>query len=803
VKAGTIRRRILLALAAAAALLALALASAGLWLRGRMVACLPLLDGSVGVPGLGAPVQVTRDAQGAPTVSGSSRLDVARATGWLHAQDRFFQMDLLRRRAAGELAELVGKVAVPLDTRARMHAFRRLAAAVVDQTSPGERAILEAYCAGVNEGLASLGSKPWEYQVLRTEPVPWRPEDCALINYAMTLDLQDPAGNYIRSRAAVRDYLGTAALAYFDPLESPADAALDGSVGAAEPVPTPDQVNLRAAPAPQADSWRSSDEARAAGSNCFAASGRLTGTGSALLANDMHLRLGVPNIWYRVTLRWPGHEETGVMLPGAPPLVAGSTGRIAWGFTNSNAGTGDLVIVNPTISPEKYHGPSGQGLLPYEHRVETIRVRGSEPVKAEFDWTVFGPVVGDTPDGKRLAYHWTEDDPAATNLRILELEDAAGVDDAVAVAHRMGIPAQNFIVADAAGRIAWTVAGLLPRRVGYDGRLPVSWVFGDRRWDGYLPPGDVPTIVSPPDGILWTANNRTVGGPALAALGDSGYDQPARAGQIEGDLRSLAARGRPLTPADLLGVQLDDRAVMLAPWKAILEGALGPASVAARPARGALLRGLADWDGRAGAGSVSYRIVRTFRLAVAHRVLDPIFEPCADADPDFTWAKFNYEEPLRGILRARPENLLDRAFNTWDDLLAAAADDTVETYRAEGADPERATWGERNTAAIEHPFARAVPRWAAPWLRMPADPLAGDSNMPRIQDTDWGASERFAVSPGHEAEGIFHMPGGGTSNPCSPFFGAGHAAWVRGEPSPFLPGPAAHTLSLLPRPNPG
>ena len=795
-------RRALAALGILCAVAAVAAAGAGLWLRGRIAACLPMLDGTSQLRGLASPATVARDALGVPTVTAGSRIDIARATGWLHAQDRFFQMDVLRRRGAGELSELFGKAALPLDREARMHGFRKVARRVLERESPERRALVGAYADGVNAGLRALGAKPWEYAVLRSDPRPWTPEDSILITFAMTLDLQEPTGRYHRSLAAVRNELGPASLAFFAPLLNPQDAALDGSVLPAAPIPPPSELDVRGrAPADAATARAGAPpwgDRETPGSNSFAVAGGRAAGGGALVANDMHLHLGVPNIWYRMSLRWPGHSETGVTLPGAPTLVAGSTGRIAWGFTNSNAGTGDLLVVDPSISPALYHGPKAMGLLSYDKRTETVAVRGSAPVSMDFDWTVWGPVVGEAGEGRQLVYHWTEDDPAATNLDIMDLEDAADAREAVAVAHHVGIPAQNFVVADSIGQIAWTVAGFLPKRVGYDGRLPVSWSFGDRRWEGYLASGEVPSVVSPAEGILWTANNRTVGGKALEAVGDSGYDMAARARQIQDDLRGLLGGSRPVQPADLLSVQLDDRAVLLEKWHALLIDTLRPEVVSGKPARAALLGAARTWEGRADAGSVSYGIVRAFRLAVERRILDPILAPCLERDPGFTWTRFNYEQAVETILRARPARLLDPSFATWDDLLVAAADDVARSYREAGNTPGAAPWGTLNAARIEHPFARFLPRWAATWLAMPPDPLPGDSNMPRVQHPNFGASERFVVSPGHEDAGIFNMPGGQCSNPLSPYFRAGHEAWVRGDPTPFLPGRAEHTLELAP-----
>jgi penicillin amidase len=799
-------RRALAASGILCAAVAVGALAAGLWFRGRILAGLPRLDGTASLPGLSAPVRVTRDALGVPTVSASSRIDVARATGWLHAQDRFFQMDLLRRRGAGELAELIGAAALPLDREARMHGFRRIAREVLARESPERRALLEAYARGVNEGLAFLGEKPWEYLVLRTQPRPWRAEDSVLVSFAMTLDLEYSIGRYPRTLAALRDEYGTQAVSFFAPLYTSLDAPLDASTAPPARVPPASEIDLRRRDVEGGE--RRSDPAVAfdapladpepPGSNSLAVAGSLAAGGSAIVANDMHLHLGVPNTWYRMSLSWPGHSETGVTLPGTPALVAGSTGRIAWGFTNSCAGTGDVIIVDPTISPDFYHGPNGGADMPYEKRTEAVAVRGSSPVSMSFAWTVWGPIIGSEPDGRQLAFHWAADDPAATNLNLMDLEDAPDVRAALEIAHRVGIPSQNFLVGDTAGRIGWTLAGAIPRRIGYDGRYPVTGIFGDRRWDGFLGASEVPTITSPGGGRLWTANNRTVGGRPLEAVGDSGYAIGSRARQIRDDLDALIAHGAPIEPRDLLAVQLDDRAVLLESWHTLLLATLRPEVVAANPSRAALVGAAREWNGRASADSTSYGVVRAFRLAVARRVFDPIFAPCVARFPEFAWTRLNYEDPLEAILRARPANLLDPSFKTWDDLLVAAADDVSRLFARQGDTPGTTTWGQLNTAAITHPLAQALPRWAASWLGMPADPLPGDANMPRVQEAAYGASERFAVAPGHEDRGIFHMPGGQSSNPLSPYFRAGHEAWVRGEPTPFLPGPAEHTIELGP-----
>lgn len=784
---------------------------AGAWLYARIRASVPQFDGEASVRGLAAAVTVARDAQGVPTLRGAHRADVARSLGWLHGQERFFQMDLLRRIAAGELAEMFGPRALPRDRAARLHGLRKVAQAVMARLPAAERTLIEAYADGVNAGVAALRDRPFEYLVLREKPAPWRPEDSVLVIHAMAMDLQDEEGVYERTLMTLRDQFGRDALAFFAPVMTPTDAALDGSTAPLAAIPGPKIIDLRGkkvgmqpGPRPGAGPGRPDpfpfslrDPEAVNGSNVFALAGTHTASGAALLANDMHLDHNVPNIWYRASFEFGGQRITGVTLPGAPAIVAGSNGRVAWGFTNSYADTGDLVVVEiNSIAPTLYRAPGRDEFLKMERRTESIRVKGEPPVALECDWTIWGPIVGTNDRQRPLALRWVAHDPAATNFALIEMESAASVDDGLRVAHRAGIPAQNIMLADQAGAVAWTIAGRLPKRVGYDGRLPVTWSYGDRRWDGYLSPEETPVVrgeQSALPGRLWSGNNRPVGGDALARLGDGAYRRAARGAQIRDDLAALEKAA----PKDLLAVQLDDRALFLAPWHALLMETLTPAVAAERKPR-ASLRGYAEkWEGRASVEAVSYRITKEFRAAVYARVFPPLFASCREAFPGFDSRELQLEGACWAMLREKPPHLLNPEFTRWEDLLVAAVDDTIRAIEKSGGPLPAGNWGWRNRARIRHPFSSSFPGLAS-WLNMPADPLAGDSDMPRAQSPGHGASERIVVSPGREAEGIFHMPGGQSAHPLSPFYRAGHTAWVRGEPTPFLPGPTAHTLHLRP-----
>ncbi|MEN9401668.1 MAG: Acyl-homoserine lactone acylase QuiP precursor [Verrucomicrobiota bacterium] len=791
-------KRLQLLVSVLSVLLVLALLFAG-WCWWRLHASLPALDGKLTVAGLAAPVQITRDALGVPTVAGASRIDVARATGFLHAQDRFFQMDLLRRSGAGEVAELFGPAAVPFDRSRRLHGFRRIAEQALARLTPERRALLIAYTEGINAGLTALPASPWEYLALRSQPRPWQPEDCFLAVYAMWFDLQDSTGHHERNLDALRETIGTAGANFFAPRGTSWDAALDGGTLPAPPLPP---LRLRAPEEKTTVAFPLRPARLPVGSNNFAVSGAHTAGGGAMLASDMHLGLNVPNVWYRAMLVWTddrgtAHRLVGVTLPGMPFIVSGSNGEIAWGYTNSYIDTTDVVTLETENTARAFYR-TAQGYREIIDRTGTIAVRGEEPVTFVARWTEWGPIVGTSGDGHYLVLRWNAHDPEATDTVPMELETATNVAGALAIGHRAGMPNQNLLVADRTGAIGWTLTGRIPRRFGHDGRYPVSWAYGDRRWDGWLADDEVPAIVNPADGFLWTANQRTVSGEAYAKLGDGGYYNGARAQIIRDDLRQLVDSGKKITPADLLAIQLDDRTVFLDRWQKLLLKTLTDEAVAKKKSRLELRTVVAAWSGHASADSAAYRLVKLWHQHVEARVFAPFFEQAAAVYPGFYSGNFQSEDALWQLVQEQPVRLLNPAHTSWESLLLAAADDVVADADRAGLAPARLTNGRENTLRMQHPFSRFLPRMLASLIDMPAQPLPGGSDMPRIQSANAGASERLVVSPGREDEALFHMPGGQSGHPLSSYYRAGHEAWVKGEPTPLLPGPTEHTLVLQP-----
>ncbi len=777
--------------------LALLLLATG-WAWWRINGSLPALDGTVKLSGLGAPVAVERDALGVPTITAATRADAARALGFLHAQDRFFQMDLMRRSGAGELSELFGAAALDYDKSHRLHGFRRTAEKALALVSPEKRAVLEAYAAGINAGLAALPQTPWEYTLLRSDPQPWKTEDSLLVIYAMWFDLQDASGQDEISLQALRDTLGSSGAEFFAPHGGSWDAALDGSTF---PAPALPQLRLKKSGEGTPTALLSLQERMLPGSNSLAVSGA-HGANGAIIANDMHLNLNVPHIWYRAVMKWTdaagtAHRVVGVTLPGVPALVAGSNGMIAWGYTNSYIDTIDVVSVEVDNTAKVFYR-TPHGFAELEDRHETINVRGGKPVDFVVRWTEWGPLFANPQPGRHLALRWNAHDPEATNLTILDLETATDVPAAIDVAHHAGMPNQNLVVADRSGAIAWTLTGKIPRREGFPGRLPVSWGYGDRRWNGWLNPDEVPVVLNPPEGILWTANQRLVGGDAYAKVGDGGYNQGARGRQIRDDLRALVSSGKKAVPADLLAIQLDDRAVFLERWQKFLLATLTDAAVAGNKDRAALRDAVRTWDGHASIDSAAYRIVRAWRMKVTELTLAPFFEKAKAADPGFVASGFQTEDAVWRLTQEQPLSLLNPDYTAWDDLLLAAADRVNADIAKAGSTPARFTWGNYTQLRMRHPFSRMLPSMLARFLDMPSQPLPGAADMPRVQAPTFGASERMVISPGHEDQALFHMPGGQSGNPLSPYYRAGHEAWAEGKPTPLLPGPAQHVLNLSP-----
>lgn len=739
------------------------------------------------------PVTLSRDELGYLTIYANGRADAAFALGFAHAQERFFQMDLSRRFAAGELAALFGNRALAQDKQQRQHLFRRRAEQLLTSLPATELQLLAAYSRGVNDGLASLDRVPFEYTLLNATPEPWLEADTLLVIYGMYLDLQSKAGRDEYAMTKLRQALPEDWYQFLQQHSTDWQAAIDGSEVTAVKVPaSPYPAALRQLSSCRQCAVKDSTDL---GSNNFAVAGSVTTHGAALLADDMHLSQRVPGIWYKVQLNWQqdgiNHQVTGLSLPGTPAIVVGSNGKIAWGFTNTTADWHDLVKLELSADQQQYR--STDGWQPFQLYQEQILVKDATPEQVNIRYTEWGPVIAFS-DNQPYALRWVAHEPYAVNLSLRQLELTESAAAALALAPEIGIPAQNLLVADAEGNIGWTVFGPIPERKLEDWDTAQYWHQGENYWAGRIAPARYPNIFNPGSHRLWSANARTVGGAAYQLLGNGGYDLGARGQQIADSLRAASQ----FDEQALHQIQLDHRAILLQRWRQLLLSELS-SEHAAQLGLSEFRQHIAQSADTAAPEAIGYTLLRQFRLSMLELTFAPVAALLEQAGARSSDLKYSLETPFWLLWQQQRPDTLPAPYSSWHELLLSAAQDSQQKILAQYGSLNQANWGKRNSARIEHPLASAIPLLGR-WLNMPVTPLAGDSHMPRVQHAAFGQSQRMVVAPSQEQNGILVIPAGQSGHPLSPFYRADHRYWQAAIPLPFLPGPEKYQQQLLPAP---
>ena len=517
----------------------------------------------------------------------------------------------------------------------------------------------------------------------------------------------------------------------------------------------------------------------------------------------------LPNTWYRAALQFPDargelRRVVGVSLPGTPMVVAGSNGHVAWGFTNSYGDYLDLIALDTDAAkPGQVRTQAG-----WETPVttaETILVKGGPAVILNVRETTLGPLR--EAMGHTYAIHWTAHAPVAANINAGKLETADTLDQALAIAPTLGIPAQNFVGGDDQGNIGWTIAGPLPRRAPAGDAITYPLTADDAAgvWNGWLAPNEYPQVRNPAGGQLATANSRQLAGAGAELIGDGGFDLGARTHQVRDDLTAL---GPKTDVAAVYGVTLDDRAIFIGRWRERAIAALsapdagGTSAIAGHTQRAEALRLLKDsWSGHASVDSVGYRIARGYMFALYDILYENANGELAAIDAKSSMAAVSSRWPVvvARLLDEQPAAWLPPSYASWQQVQLAALDRAIADMTKDGQPLKAATWGQRNTAVIAHPIAAALPQLAR-WLTVPADMLPGDSHMPRVAGPKFGQSERMTVQAGHEEQGVFNMPGGQSGHPLSPYFLLGHEDWVMARPRRCCRAPRnTHWCSALDR----
>jgi penicillin amidase len=738
---------------------------------GVMSLSLPSLDGTGTSNAITATTKVERDALGHAIITAQSREDAAYGLGFAHGQDRFFQMDLLRRNAAGELSELFGSAALEIDKMMRFHQLRKRSEDIVADLPRDQQQVLAAYAKGVNEGRTQAGFQSFEYILSGGPVIAWRSEDSILAIFSMYLDLQSM--NFERDKALILlDHLFGKGMRDFVMQPSPYQAALDGSRLPIQRVVIPPLKTLPV----RAESY-DIDSINLYGSNNWAVTGALTKTGKAMLSDDMHLGLAVPSIWYRAQLNFQSENKsvsvTGVSLPGAPAIVVGTNDHIAWGFTNGYLDTADWIELSPNDKTW--------------HVDEHITLPNDEVYTYALLMSNYGPVQ--EFNNKRYALSWVAHQPYAVNLALLDIEKALTVDDALSLAPKVGIPVQNMVVVDKFGDAGWRLMGAIPARTN-PADIAVKAASYSSKWR-YNDTAR-PVLKNPENGKLWTANSRVVSVQAHNRYGDGGYALGARAVQIRDGLMNKDR----FNESDFNQLQHDNTATFLEPWHRHLTALLSQ-DESSRLQFKIDLQHLAKWQACACEDSVGYTLVKRFRESLINRAFAPVESELQKAGVSLRHLKRYLEPALWQLLEQKPQSWLNQ-HESWQVLQISAYEAAKQKLSSEfGSNMASWRWGDVNALKIQHPFSKQLPVLSQ-FLDMPTTKAFGDTFMPAVQGRDFGASQRFIAQPGALENAIMTVAGGQSGHPLSPFYRAGFDEYVKGKATPLLPGNPMHVLIIKP-----
>lgn len=724
--------------------------------------------------GVSAKAEIAFDRHGVPTLRGATLLDLLRLQGYVLARDRFFQMDLIRRRSAGRLAEILGPKLVPSDRQRRTYGFQRVADRAVAMMTPERKAVLEAYAAGVNAFLRE-GPLPPEIAILGYRPYPWKASDCALVVLGM-FD-PPPVADETNVSAAMShvpkelvDFLGTD----WGFLDAPMFPEKAGSTLVS--VPPPGRFDLRGGASPTTPSKAAPLKAPAStrGSNAWALAGSRTKSGVPLLAGDPHLELNVPNIWYRLRLEGAGYAVTGVTLGGIPGVILGSNGYLSWTMTNPFSDQVDRVIVPRTARREK--------------RTEVIAVKGEADVSFAVEDTEWGPVMEDG-----LALEWVALDPEPlSRMDVLEMNRAHDLASALeAFSHWTG-PAHNVIFATKDGHIGWTLVGCLPRRVGFDGSVSVERGSA-YRWAGYHPFSAHPKIVDPPSGVLVNANQRPV--PVDGNLHTFGRNWPSS--NRARLLTNILGARNDWTVDALRDVQLDLQTLTHVWYRDRLLEFVGGATGDDARWLEAIRAVIEKWDGRIVVDSSAYPIVREFRTALQAALLGPMIAAMQPPLPDAARDLWYRDTTVKALIEQKPAHLLSKEYADYGAAIRASALRAAKSLVSDPAELASLRWGPRNRASIRHPFSQILPRFLGELVDMPADEQAGDIITVRSATPNHGASMRMLVDLADPSVSRFAQPGGQSGHFLSSNYRDQHATWAKGEYGSFEPESAVTRMAIV------
>ncbi len=774
------------------------------WFLSIARSALPELDGTVSVAGLSGPVRVTRDAHGVPTIEAANIDDLFFAQGYVTAQDRLFQMDLLRRAAAGELSEAVGEVGLEHDREQRILGLRAAAEKGLAATTPEDRRQFNDYAQGVNAFIEAHRDKlPLEFRVLRYAPRPWSAEDSMLIAYQMVETLStSPRAAITREKILAK--LGPELTADLYVNSSWRDhppgisSSLDVNSGIAT-ANSPPRVTTKLPGAVSGALWRPwlepffHDQILPVGSNNWVVSGVHTVSGKPLLSNDMHLGHQMPNLWYEAHLHSGNFDVAGVTLPGYPYVIVGHNQRVAWGFTNLMPTVEDTYV-------EKFND-SGQyltpdGWKPPEVRHEVIRVKAKPDVSLDVLVTRHGPIVSDLEPGetRKIALHWTLYDGIRSPF--FSIDSAQNWKEFQQAFSEFDAPGQNVVYADVDGNIGYQATGKIPIRAG-DGLLPVDGSDNSHEWTGYVPYDKLPSVFNPTSGIIATANARITPDKYPYSISTE-WEAPWRVDRIYRVLQS----GQKFSAADMLALQTDvyselDRFVADKIVYAV-DHAHSPSAKARTAAD--ILR---QWNGKMDADSAAPTIATRTRDKLMRLLLEPKLGP-ASGDDGASWKSYRWMFEtvwLENVLTNQPARWLPQNYPNYDELITAA---TEQALKNAPQNLDAWQWGAENSLTIQNPVLGKIPILRG-WTGTGTNPQSGSAYTVKAVGHAHGPSERFTADLSNWDASTLNTVTGQSGNFLSPYYMDQWRAWYSGYTFtlPFsktaVENTAMHRLMLEPK----
>lgn len=747
------------------------------------------------LPGLRSEVTVRKDARGVSYIDASNDDDLYFAQGYITASDRLWQMDLMRRLARGETAEIFGERTLDEDKRWRRFGFSQIADDSLQYLSPTLRNALDSYAKGVNAYIATLDDKtlPVEFRILQYKPREWRAADTVVIgkiladalsttwrNDLMRLQMQQLPADKLADLTNVVTPYDVVLFGKDEPKSvrstvSGTAQAVEGTPQATEGTPSGVAATALIAAADRDDQLRASSLARVglyaeelAASNNWVISGKLTADGKALLANDPHLAPTAPGIWYLVSIKSPTVNAAGVTFPGVPGVVLGHNEHIAWGATNVGPDVQDLYVEKLARIDKGgvYCFVREPGCEKPETRRELIYYRKSmtDPNKTLVDFEIVkssnGPIImEDDSKGVMYALKWTALDPKNNEFEaFFGLNRARNWEDFKASLKTYGGATQNFVYADTKGNIGWYAAGRIPiRRVG-DGSLPYDASKTDGDWTGFIPFEELPHLYNPPSGKIITANQRIVSNTYKYSQMNRDSAAPWRAQSITRKL----SKNKGFTMDDMRDAQLDASNI---PNKLFADAVLAANTASAETNN--LLRG---WDGLMKPDSRAALLANDLRACVANKI--------ADSNKPIP-ANIIRERVLEKAIRENLSRWLPVGYSSFADVYKACDADVIADHTKRfGADRNTWTWSRVWTSRLAHPLA------AAPLIggqfATPNVPIDGSGQSPNVGSY---VSMRLIASPGNWDATRHAIPLGNSGNPASPHFKDQFEAFKSGTPA--------------------